>query len=53
VRRELRAARATEALAWITSHSFRKTAATNLDEEALSARRLACGLCACLGSVDA
>jgi integrase len=30
-----------EALAWITSHSFRKTAATILDEAALSARLVA------------
>lgn len=36
VRRELREARGKEALAWITSHSFRKTA-TILDEAALSA----------------
>ena len=28
----------TETLAWITSHTFRKTAATILDEAALSAR---------------
>lgn len=41
VRRELRDARGTEALAWITSHSFRKTAATILDEAALSARLVA------------
>jgi integrase len=41
VRRELREARGTEALAWITSHSFRKTAATILDEAALSARLVA------------
>ena len=33
VRRDLREARGTEALAWITSHSFRKTAATILDEQ--------------------
>jgi integrase len=32
VRRELREARGTEALAWITSHTFGKTAATILDE---------------------
>src|SRR3954453_5325499 len=37
VRRELREARGKEALAWITSHTFRKTAATILDEAALSA----------------
>ena len=41
VRRELRAARGTDALAWITSHTFRKTAATILDEAALSARLVA------------
>ncbi|HSX67981.1 tyrosine-type recombinase/integrase [Nocardioides sp.] len=41
VRRELRAARGDEALAWITSHTFRKTAATILDEAALSARLVA------------
>jgi len=41
VRRELREARGTEALAWITSHTFRKTAATILDEAALSARLVA------------
>lgn len=41
VRRELREARGKEALAWITSHSFRKTAATILDEAALSARLVA------------
>lgn len=37
MRRELRGARREEALAWITSHSFRKTTATILDEAALSA----------------
>src|SRR4051795_3771153 len=41
VRRELRDARGTDALAWITSHAFRKTAATILDEAALSARLVA------------
>jgi integrase len=41
VRRELRDACGTEALAWITSHAFRKTAATILDEAALSARLVA------------
>jgi integrase len=41
VRRELREARGREALAWITSHTFRKTAATILDEAALSARLVA------------
>jgi integrase len=34
-------ARGTETLAWITSHTFRKTAATILDEAALSARLVA------------
>lgn len=41
VRRELRDARGTETLAWVTSHTFRKTAATILDEAALSARLVA------------
>ena len=41
VRRELREARGKDALAWITSHTFRKTAATILDEAALSARLVA------------
>jgi integrase len=41
VRRELREARGEDALAWITSHAFRKTAATILDEAALSARLVA------------
>ena len=41
VRRELREARGQEELAWITSHTFRKTAATILDEAALSARLVA------------
>ena len=41
VRRALRDARGTETLAWITSHNFRKTAATILDEAALSARLVA------------
>jgi integrase len=41
VRRELREVRSKEALAWITSHSCRKTAATMLDEAALSARLVA------------
>jgi integrase len=41
VRRELREARGEDALAWITSHTFRKTAATILDEAALSARLIA------------
>lgn len=41
VRRDLREARGNETLAWVTSHSFRKTAATILDEAALSARLVA------------
>jgi len=41
VRRELRDARGHEDFAWITSHAFRKTAATILDEAALSARLVA------------
>lgn len=41
VRRALRKARGEEALAWITSHTFRKTTATILDEAALSARLVA------------
>ena len=41
VRRELREARGEDTLAWITSHSFRKTTATILDEAALSARLVA------------
>jgi integrase len=41
VRRELREARGDATLAWITSHTFRKTAATILDEAALSARLVA------------
>lgn len=40
-RRELREARGEDGLAWITSHTFRKTAATILDEAALSARLVA------------
>jgi integrase len=41
VRRAFREARGKETLAWITSHTFRKTAATILDEAALSARLVA------------
>lgn len=41
VRRELREARGKDALAWITSDTLRKTAATILDEAALSARLVA------------
>ena len=40
-RRELREARGTSGLEWVTSHTFRKTAATILDEAALSARLVA------------
>lgn len=41
-RRELREARGEdEALAWITSHTFRKTAATILDEASLTGRLIA------------
>ena len=41
VRRELREARGAGDLSWVTSHTFRKTAATILDEAALSARLIA------------
>jgi integrase len=41
VRRELREARGDGDFAWITSHTFRKTAATILDEATLSARLVA------------
>src|SRR3954468_4291709 len=41
VRRELREGRGQDTFAWITSHTFRKTAATILDEAALSARLVA------------
>jgi len=41
VRRALRSARGGETLAWITSHTFRKTAATILDQADLSARLVA------------
>lgn len=41
VHRELREARGEDALAWITSHAFRKTTATILDQAALSAREVA------------
>jgi len=39
--RVLREARGSEGFAWVTSHVFRKTAATVLDEEGLSARVIA------------
>ncbi|MFC6148850.1 tyrosine recombinase XerC [Mumia xiangluensis] len=41
VRRDLRNARGHGDLSWVTSHAFRKTAATILDEAALSARLIA------------
>jgi integrase len=41
VRCELREARGTDRLAWVTSHTFRETAAAILDEAALSARLVA------------
>lgn len=41
VLRELRSVRGKDSLGWITSHTFRKTAATILDEAALSARLVA------------
>jgi integrase len=41
VRRDIRDARGEDALAWITSHNFRKTMATVLDEDAFSAREIA------------
>lgn len=41
VRRDIRDARGEDALAWITSHNFRKTTATILDEAALSPRQVA------------
>nr|WP_242687134.1 MULTISPECIES: tyrosine-type recombinase/integrase [unclassified Actinopolyspora] len=40
-RRGLRNARGNDGFAWVTSHVFRKTAATVLDEAGLSARRIA------------
>jgi len=40
-RRALSEARGADALAWVTSHSVRKTAATILDEAGLSARAVA------------
>ncbi|MBV9058103.1 MAG: tyrosine-type recombinase/integrase, partial [Pseudonocardiales bacterium] len=39
--RDLRNARGTEEFAWVTSHVFRKTAATMLDEAGMSARQIA------------
>lgn len=40
-RRDLRQARGSDGFAWVTSHVFRKTAATVLDEAGLSARLVA------------
>jgi integrase len=40
-RRDLRTARGTHGFAWVTSHVFRKTCATILDEAGLSARAIA------------
>lgn len=39
--RDLRNARGTDEFAWVTSHVFRKTAATILDEAGLTARQIA------------
>jgi integrase len=39
--RALREARDSDEFAWVTSHVFRKTCATILDESALSAREIA------------
>jgi len=41
VHRDVRNARGTESLAWITAHNLRKTTATILDEAGLSARQVA------------
>ncbi len=40
-RRDLRTARGTEGFAWVTSHVFRKTCATILDEARFTARQIA------------
>ena len=40
-RRALREARGSERFGWVTSHVFRKTAATIMDEAGLSARQIA------------
>lgn len=40
-RRALREARGTEGFEWVTSHNFRKTAATIMDDAGLSARAIA------------
>lgn len=39
--RDLRSARGSEEFAWVTSHVFRKTAATELDNAGLTARQIA------------
>lgn len=39
--RDLRTARGSEEFAWVTSHVFRKTAATEMDRAGLSARQIA------------
>jgi len=39
--RDLRAARGSDEFAWVTSHVFRKTAATEVDRAGLSARQIA------------
>jgi integrase len=41
VQRDLRSARGTKEMAWVTSHSFRKTTATILDDAGLSSRLVA------------
>jgi integrase len=40
-RRALREARGSDGFAWVTSHVFRKTAATIMDQAKLSAREIA------------
>jgi integrase len=40
-RRDLRNARGTKEFSWVTSHAYRKTAATMLDEAGLTARQIA------------
>ncbi|GHF47738.1 integrase [Amycolatopsis bartoniae] len=40
-RRDLRVARGTEGFAWVTSHVFRKTCATILDEARFTPRQIA------------
>ena len=41
VRREFRAARGDDELSWVTTHTFRRTAATILDQAAIPARLVA------------